>query len=202
MAEENKREGLTPKFRVLFAQVFKPKAVKGDASGKLKYSVTAAFPKGCDLSGLMALAEAAAFDKWGAQAAQIVKHPKFKSPFKDQAELVDGEGTPYAGTEAGAMFVRLSSEIKPGLVDEATVDIIDQSDFFSGCWARAKVQAYAWEHETGGKGISFDLHHIQRMAVDEPLGGAGVRTKAQDDFTPVPVDNAAGGAKTAGGLFS
>jgi len=177
----------TPEFRASFVSVFKPKAVKGDTSGTVKYSVMALFPKGADLKALKEAAKSAAKDKWGDTYEAVLKHPKFKMPIKDQADLVSEDGNPYAGTTPGALYCNFASEIKPGLVDEAVQDIIEQTEFYSGCYARAKVEAYAWEHPTGGKGVSFELHHVQRLRKGDPLGGAGVRSKPQDDFEPVAV---------------
>jgi hypothetical protein len=66
-------------------------------------------------------------------------------------------------------------------VDERVQDIIDQDEFYSGCYARATVEAYAWEHPTGGTGVSFALHNIQRLKHGDRLGGGG-KAKPSDEF--------------------
>ncbi|SFJ68956.1 ssDNA-binding protein [Methylobacterium brachiatum] len=196
---------ITPKFRASFVWVFKPKADKRDPLKKPKYSVLMLFPKGTDLSALKAAAKAAAIQKWGSDADAKLKHPKFKSPFKDQATLVDGEGKPYAGVMEGGVAVEAWSYTAPGLagpkLDPSTgkVEILTaETDFYSGAWARAKIRPYAWTNDLGGIGLSFDLVNLQKLADDDRLGGG--RTRAEDDFQPVEA-SVEGGEGGAGDFF-
>lgn len=197
MADSTLQTVVTPKARASFVWVFKPKADKNNPEKKPKYSVLLLFPKGTDLSELRKAAAAAAEAKWGGTAAAKTKHPKYKSPFKDQSTLVDGDGKPYAGVMEGGVAIEAWSYTAPGVVgpkmDPSTgkVEVITaEQDFYSGVWARAKVRAYAWENPQGGFGISFDLQNIQKLADDEKLGGG--RNKPEDDFQPVdaPADAA------------
>ena len=90
----------------------------------------------------------------------------------------------HAGCEAGAIYIQANRKQKdgpPGIVDEKVQDIIDQDEFYSGCYARATVEAYAWEHPTGGTGVSFALHNIQRLKHGDRLGGGG-KAKPSDEF--------------------
>ena len=121
---------MTPEFRVSFPAVFKPKRQKGDATSEPKYGLTMLFPKGADLSKLKAAAQEAVKEKWGD------KPPKnLRSPFRDQGEKE------YEGYEEGAVFVSASSKQKPGLVDRQRQDIIDETEFYPGCYARATLRA-------------------------------------------------------------
>jgi hypothetical protein len=184
---------LTPEFRAAFVSVFKPKGIKGDPNAKEKYSVVMLFPKDADLKDLKAAAEAAAKAKWGGKVP-----PKLKTPFKDQKEAVNGDGDQYAGFGEG-IYIQASSDTQPGIVDAKVKDIIDDKDFYSGCYARATVNAYAWEHPTGGKGISFGLLNIQKLRDGDRLGGG--RAKPTDDFQPVEGANDGDGEATADALF-
>ena len=181
---------LTPEFRSAFVAVFKAKGIKGDASAKEKFGVTMLFPKGTDLSALKAAAHEAAVNKWGKDLPK-----KLKTPFKDQGERADD----YAGFEEGGIYITAQSDTRPGVVDAKVQDIIDENDFYSGCWARATVNAYAWEHPTGGKGVSFGLLNVQKLRDGDRLGGG--RAKPTEDFTPVEGANDEGGASTADALF-
>lgn len=172
---------MTPEFRAAFAQVFQPKGIKGDKNSKEKFSVTMLYAKGADLSKLKAAARQVAVDKWGEEGLKKIGS-KLKLPFKDQTENAER----YAGFEEGAVYMQASSDTKPGCVDAKVQDIIDPEDFYSGCYARATVQPYAWEHPTGGKGVSFGLLNIQKLRDGERLGGG--RSKASDDFEAVGED--------------
>ena len=168
---------MTPEFRVSFPAVFKPKRQKGDATSEPKYGLTMLFPKGADLSKLKRAAEEAVKEKWGD------KPPKnLRSPFRDQGEKE------YEGYEEGAVFVSASSKQKPGLVDRQRQDIIDETEFYPGCYARATLRAFAYDNN-GNKGVAFGLNNVQKLRDGDPLGG---RTRAQDDFADdLPPDEGA-----------
>lgn len=173
----------TPEFRVAFPNVFTPR--KNDLNGKDEYSIVALFPKDADLSGLKTAAFEAAKKKWGDDQA---KWPKLRSPFRDQVEKskdVGGKQVLPEGYEAGAMFLTLRSTNRPGVVNQRVEDIIDTSDFYGGCYARAALNAFAYDAK-GNRGISFGLNNIQKLRDGDPFGN---RTKPQDDFEAVAVAN-------------
>ncbi len=158
---------ITPRFRAAFARVFKPEAF---AEGQdAVYSITMLFPKGeADISELKKVAIAAKKDKWGDKAPK-----KLKTPFKDgDAE----EYSDYDGFE-GCIVVRATSKWAPGIVNRKLQNITDESEFYSGCWARATVQAFAYDKI--GKGVSFALQNLQKLDDDDPFAG---KAKAEDDF--------------------
>lgn len=171
---------ITPEFRVSFPAVFKPK--KNELNGKDEYSVVALFKKGADLSKLKAEAQRAIEDKWGKDKT---KWPtSIRSPFRDQGERkknVDGKEVLPAGYEAGAIFLNLKSSQRPGVVDQNVQDIIDETQFYPGCWAKASIRAYAYDNK-GNRGVAFGLQNIQKVRDDDPLAG---RSHAQDDFAPI-----------------
>lgn len=158
---------MTPRFRAAFARVFEPEAF---AEGQQElYSVTMLFPKGeSDISDMKKIAIEAKKDKWGNKPPK-----KLKTPFKDgDAE----EYSDYDGYE-NMIVVRCTSKWKPGIVDRKLQNITDESEFYSGCWARATVQAFAYDNI--GKGVSFALQNLQKLDDDDPFGG---KAKAEDDF--------------------
>lgn len=174
---------MTPEFRVSYPNVFRAK--HNDLSGKDEYSVVALFKKGEDLALLKKAAEEAIVAKWGEDKTKWPKN--LRSPFRDQGER-DG-----AGYEEGAVFINLKSANKPGLVDSKCDDIIDDAEFYAGCWARATVRAYAYDQK-GNRGVSFGLQNIQKLRDDAPIGGS--RVPASQEFEAVA---STGG--DAGGLF-
>lgn len=181
---------ITPEFRVSFPYVFRPQKPMEEGKDP-KYSITMLFPKGADLSKLKAAAKEAAVEKWGADQSKWPKN--LRLPFRDQGEKE------LDGYEAGAIFVTATSKQKPGLVNARNEDIINDSDFYAGCYARASVRAFAYD-KAGNRGVAFGLQNIQKLRDGDPLGG---RTRPQDDFEPV-ADAELGEATAtagAGGIF-
>lgn len=182
---------ITPPFRVSYPAVFKAK--KNDLNGKMEYSVVALFKKGENLEKLKDACKKAVEDKWGTDSKKWPKN--LRMPFRDQAEREktnEETGQTYLpdGYEEGAFFLNLKSYQRPGLVDQQLQPIIDEADFYAGCWAIASIRPNAYD-QAGNKGVSFWLQNLQKFKDGDPLGG---RTKAEDDFAPVKTD--------ADGLFS
>jgi len=172
---------LTPKFRASYPNVFK--AVSNKLSKKMEYSVVALFPKGADLSGLKKAAKDACIEKWGADETKWPKN--LESPFKDQGDRAK-DGVLPQGYEKGAIYMNLKNKNKPGVVDQNVQPIIDESEFYPGCWAIASVNCFAWDYEGVKFGVSFGLNNIQKVKDGEPFSG---RTKAEDDFAPVATED-------------
>lgn len=188
---------VTPEFRVSFPSVFKPATNR--LSNKEEYSIVALFPKGADLSKLKEAAKKAATDKWGPDQKKWPKN--LRMPFRDQAEKakdVDGRQVLPPGHVEGAIFMNFKSQQKPGVVDQNVQPILDQSEFYPGCWAKASVRVYAYD-QMGNAGISFGLGNVQKVKDGEPFGS---RSNAEDEFAPVQVsgDNKTG--SSSDDLFS
>lgn len=165
---------LTPKFRVSYPQVFEPRSFA--AGQEAVYSITMLFPKSTDLSALRGAAKKAAQEKWGDQIPRGLK-----SPFRDGD--TDDTISGYDGY-AGMIAVRATSRFKPQIVDQDLNDIIDQKEFYPGCWARATLLAFAYSNV--GKGVSFGLQNIQKLDDDENLAG---RRSAYEDFSESETDS-------------
>jgi hypothetical protein len=185
---------ITPEFRVSYPKVFRPE--RNDLNGKDEYSLTALFAKGADLAKLKAAVKAAAEKKWGTDQKKWPKN--MRSPFRDQAERAktDDDDNEYLpdGYEAGAIFINMKSTKKPGLVDARNEDIIDDADFYGGCYARAQVNAAAYDHK-GNAGVSLYLNHVQKLRDGESFGSAP--RNAADVFEAV----ADGDGSKSGGMF-
>jgi hypothetical protein len=167
---------LTPKFRVSFPNVFTPALNK--LSGKEEYSIVALFGKGQDLTDLKKLAEKTLVEALGADKSKWPKN--LKSPFRDQEDMAK-DGVLPAGAEAGAMFIRLKSKQKPGVVDANVEPIINAKDFYAGCYARASVNCYYYDH-VANKGVAFGLNNIQKLSDGELLGG---HRRPEEEFAPI-----------------
>lgn len=185
---------ITPEFRVSYPKVFRPE--RNDLNGKDEYSLVALFPKGADLSKLKAACKAACEKKFGTDPKKWPKN--LRDPFRDQGEREkeDDDGNTYMpdGYVKGAVMLNLKTQKKPGLVNARNEDILDDADFYGGCYARAQVNAAAY-NEKGNAGVSLYLNHIQKLRDGESFGSAP--RNAADVFEAV--DEASGSA--GGGLF-
>jgi hypothetical protein len=199
---------MTPEFRASFPSLFEPRAAKpGD---KAKYSIQMLFQvketakskaegrKVVDLEPLKVLVRNVLTEKYGQDRS---KWPAgLFLPFRDGMEPGKKDLNGYG---EGIVFVGASSvKVKPGVVHayaEAGTNkpalLTVPSDFYGGCYARAKVNAFAWEY-MGKVGVSFGLQHVQKLRDGEPFGGNG---SAADQFDAIAEPAGAEAAPAAGG---
>lgn len=190
MAEEKFKKIRTSVFRAAFVHVFEPHMAPG--AKEAKFSVVMLFQKDDPiLKELKAAAQAAAKEKWGDKIP-----PGLKSPFRSGAEKshLDGFGP-------DVVFITATTKQKPGLVDQRLQPIENSQEFYSGCYARATVNAFAYD-TAGNKGVSFGLQNLQKVRDGAPFG----RTRATDDFDAVESGeegsgDAAPAAKSGDSLF-
>jgi hypothetical protein len=168
-----KKKCVTPKFRVSFPHVFKPSSFEGQEP---KYSLVMLFVKGSELKDMKRAANNAAVEKWGPKE----KWPKnMRNPFRDGDEKAETDGY------KGCTFVSASSKQRPQVVDNQVNEIIEESVFYPGCYARATLIAFAYDTK-GNKGISFALQNIQKLGDGPAFSG---RKNAKEEFDAVEDDS-------------
>lgn len=169
---------ITPEFRVSYAHVMKPHF--NEMNKKDEFSLTALFPKGADIAALRAAADAAGAKKWGPDWKTKIVNKNFKDPFHDHEERRK-EGKLPQGFESGAIYMTLKSKDRPGLVDRNREHITKEENFYSGCYARAMIQFFAFD-VAGAKGISAALHHVQKTREGDVLSS---KPKVEDAFDAI-----------------
>lgn len=162
---------VTGKVRVSYAHVFEPKAIE-EGQDK-KYSIALLIPKTdkATISKIEKAIEAAQEEgkgKWGGKIP-----PKLKLPLRD-----GDEERPDDEAYKGCLFLNASSKSKPGVVDRNMNAILDKEEFYSGCYARASINFYAFA-VSGNKGIAAGLNNLQKLADGERLSGGA---SAEEDF--------------------
>lgn len=177
---------VTPEFRGSFVRFFEPETgQREDGSAYKRWGCTAIFAAGTSVAALKEGAMAAAKELWGDKAPQVLKHPKFKSPFADGGTMVNKEGELYAGFEKGQVVVKISTEMQaPEVINAAKQPVIEASECYSGAFYRASVVPMAYEHPKGGQGIAFKLQNVQKLRDGDRLGGGG-KAAATDEFEAV-----------------
>ena len=167
---------ITGKVRLSYVNVF-------DLNDKGKYSVCLLIPKS-DKATLDKIKNAIEAVKGDPKAATTWggKHlASFKSPLRDGDTERDTEKAPEY---KGHYFINCNTSKKPDVVDMGLNPIMDKSEVYSGCYARASINFYAFNVD-GNKGIASGLNNVQKLADGERFGGG---SRASEDFTAVEED--------------
>jgi hypothetical protein len=98
-------------------------------------------------------------------------------PFKDAGEK---EGV-WNGFEKGHTYIKTWSNDKPGIVNAQRQEILLPEEVWAGQMVRANINPKWWSN-SGKKGVSFYLNHIQIVRTDLPrIDGKASASKAFDD---------------------
>jgi hypothetical protein len=171
----------TPIGRTSFMDIFTPKVWEGDTQED--YQATMLFDSSEDVRDIKKTVN----DCLAAEFGDNI--PNMDMPWKKGEDLPDSEGNIRDGYK-NKIAVRGKSKFKPIILDmnaEPMTDL-DQDEFQSGDYARAKLEARVWTY-AGKRGISLYLKVIQKIRTGERFGGG-----AEDlsDFTPVTNSGDAG----------
>ena len=172
MAEKDIRRVVTGKVRFSYVHVFEKHAIDG---GEAKYSVAILIPKKDKntlakiKSAVLAAKEEGKSSKFGGKIPAILKLP-----------LRDGDAEkPDDPVYKGMFWVNANSSQKPSVFDENGNEIIDEEEFYSGCWGKAIVTFYAFAGKS--KGIACGLNGIKKTHEGEKLSGSSVSAADFDD---------------------
>jgi hypothetical protein len=174
---QNITKVVTNEVRFSYSHVWQPDSIDGDDP---KYSVSILIPKHdvATIQKVQAAVQAAAEagkSKIAGPNGQI-NYQILKTPLRDgDAERSDDP------SYVGHYFMNASSKHQPGIVDQNVQPIMNQSEFYSGCYGRASVNFYAYNAK-GNKGIACGLNNVQKIRDGEPLSGG---SSPEEDFTPV-----------------
>jgi len=156
--------------RLSYANIWAPKSING---GDEKYSVCLLIPKSDTktVNGIKKAIEEAKVEGSAKFGGKIP--PALKTPLRD-----GDEERPDDEAYAGHYFINANSKDRPQIVDARVQPILDQSEVYSGCYAKVSVAFYAF-NTNGNKGIACGLGNIQKIKDGESLGG---KSRAEDDF--------------------
>ena len=177
MAEKYDQELLkvtTTEFRVSHPHLFKPSQMMRDGRplGEPAYSIEMLFDKSkTDLKTLQAPIHHACIAKWGKDKS---KWPTpLKMPIRD-GDKPHGKKKEVKPEHAGQWVVKASSKGEyqaPPLVDQKVQPIINQADFYPGCYGRAALKAFAYEMSEDAVGVKFILDGVQKTKDGVAIGG-------------------------------
>lgn len=177
MSNNNPQHVVTGKVRLSYVHVFSPYA--NPNGGEAKYSTTILIPKS-DIAtkqridaAIQGAIEAGVASRWNG-----VRPPQVAIPIHDGDGVRPSDGMPFGEECKGHWVVTASSKQAPQVVDMQLNPVIDQTQIYSGVYARVSIQFFAYAN-SGKKGIGCGLGNIQKLEDGEPLGN---RTNAADDF--------------------
>lgn len=161
----------TGKVRFSYCHVWEPSAI--EEGGDKKYSVSIIIPKS-DKATLKKINDVVDYLKEQFKAKNGGKLPiKFKTPLRDGDEEREGDEA-----YKDSYFVNASSKTRPGIVDKNIEPILDQSEFYSGCYGRAAINFYSFD-KSGNKGVAAGLNNLQKLEDGDSLAG---KSSAAADF--------------------
>lgn len=165
----------TPYGTLAFAHLFQPKPRAEDKEPD--YNCVLIFnPAQQNTPAYKALVDAcilAAREEWG----EKVNLKEVKMPFRDGAE----KAGKYQGFNVGDKFIAPWSKNKPGIVNAQRQDVHLPEEVWAGQLVRMNVNPFPWMN-SGKKGISFGLNHVQIIKTDGPrIDGRGTASSAFDD---------------------
>lgn len=102
---------------------------------------------------------------------------KKKITLKDRNKcLHDGNDQPDTeGYGDGVMYLRSSNRTRPWVGNRDKTTIAESDDIIrGGDYVNAIVRLYAWDHPTGGKGVSASLQAVQFVKQGERFGAGSV----------------------------
>ena len=167
--------------RFSYCSVWEPKSING---GDPRYSVSLLIPKSDkDTVGKINAAIEAAYIEGESKLKGRGSLPPLSAL---KTPLRDGDtDRPDDPAYAGCWFMNANSDKPVGIVDAACKDILDRSEFYSGCYGRASVTLFAF-NTNGNRGIACRLNNLQKLRDGEPLGG---RVSAEADFAGLDNDD-------------
>lgn len=184
----------TGKVRLSYVHVFKPYAYTPGQEEKFQVTVLVPKSDADTMNRINAAIEAAKqkgiSDKWNGVCPPIVPTPVY-----DGDGVRPSDGMPF-GPECKGHWVFTASakaDYPPEVVDANMNPIINQSEIYSGIYARVNVNFFPYTFG-GKKGIGCGLGPIQKLEDGEALGGSAM-SAAQAFGAPRPASEPQGGAQ-------
>jgi hypothetical protein len=166
----------TPRAVAAFTNsLFEPRAIT--EGGPLKYGCTLIFDDEHRPFFEEKLLEAVR-GEWDERGIPMLKSGRIKNP------LLDGNGEQarnrsneqlYAGFGEGKFFIRVQANVdRPPVLRYREPNVAaTKEEIYSGCAVKAVLNAFPWNHPTGGMGVSFGLRMLQRVGGGENIGSGG-----------------------------
>jgi len=175
MAQANSGNFRAPEARLSFSDgLWEPVSQGADGSEK-KYGCTLIWHKK-HRDALIRPVRHVVQVKWGEKGlidfdAGRIKNPIFTGKDKQAYSATTGER--WAGFDDDCIFIRAKNndDSPPRVLWRSRVVEATKQEVYSGCYGNPVLNAYTWEHPTGGRGVTFNLIMFQKTRDAESLGG-------------------------------
>ena len=170
--------------RLSYANLFKP--VARNPQDDPKYSTTILIPKNDVRSKqLMDMAIEAAKQTGLMDQFQGAIPPILATPVYDGDGVRPSDGLPFGAECKGHWVFTASAQATnpPGVVDKSRNKITDHSEVYSGIYALASINFYAY-HASGKKGIGIGINNVMKISDGPSLAG---KKSANEDFSDIDV---------------
>ena len=172
----------TGKVRLSYVNVFVAKA--REAGQEEKFSTVILLPKTDIESKAKIDAAIAAARGKGVNEIWKMNPPIINIPVYDGDGVKPSDGMPF-GDECKGHWVFTASAKKdypPQIVDARVQPILNQSELYSGVYARVSINFYPYSY-AGKKGIGVGLGNIQKVADGPSLAGGRSASEDFDEYT-------------------
>jgi len=165
-------EVVTGEVRFSYVNVWEPRSINGSDP---KFSVALLIPKKDTktVEAIKRAIEAAITEDSGAKLGKNLNRATLKTPLRDGDVEKPGDDV-----YRGHYFINATTKNFVQPVDARVNPILNQADFYSGCYGDAAINFYAF-NSTAQKGIACGLNAIRKLRDGESLSGSG---KAEDYF--------------------
>ena len=160
--------------RLSYPHLHVPKAQ--EVGKEPKYSATFLLDKTqhkADIAKIEKLIERLVLDKF-----------KKKVPLKHKCLHDGNEKAELDGYGDEVMFIPTTADRPPAVIDGQRAPITQQTSAqcYAGCYVNVLIRLYAWEHPTGGRGVSAGLMAVQFAKDGESFGAAPVDVEKEFDL--------------------
>lgn len=166
----------TDRARLSFTHLFEPYA--NNPGQEAKYSVTVLVPKTDYATKQRIDAAITAAKQQGVTKCWNGTMPPVVATAVHDGDGVRPNGEPFGEECKGHWVFTASSKQAPQVVDTNLNPIINQTDVYSGCYARVCVNFFPY-NSNGKRGVGIGLQAVQKLEDGEPLGG---RVSAAEAF--------------------
>ena len=184
--------------RLAFPQLFVPAPKHKSQPDKLVYSATLLIPPSVSLDPFKKAIISAMNEDWGAPKKLFGRGNPLKSITELNAARAAKDQKPWQGYENGWHCVRVSSQYRPEVVDQAVQSVFNpppsangdelkrlvalaEARVYAGSWCHFMVGTFCWT-DSGDHGVGFNVNAVQLVRDDTRLDG---RKRATDVFQPI-----------------
>jgi hypothetical protein len=165
---------VTPKFRMLFPNLFEARAVQrnGKDTGEAKYSLAMLFDASEQADGIKQmkhLAAKVAKERWPNRDLGELTFPfKDGAKEKQKAESKNKNGDFYEGM----VVLKAASKFQPGVVGPNKQEIMDTKQIYSGCYGYAEINFVAYDGVGANPdGVTAYLNFVMKAKDGDKLVG-------------------------------